>query len=107
MLDDWGLAPLTGPQRHDLLEVLADRTERASTLITSQLPITAWHEAIGDPTLADAICDRLVQTVHVIELQGRSMREVRAHTQRAGPRAAELQTRAPAKPVGRDKREPK
>jgi IstB-like ATP binding protein len=57
VLDDWGLASLTGPQRHDVLEVLEDRTERASTLITTQLPIKAWHEAIGDPTLADSICD--------------------------------------------------
>jgi DNA replication protein DnaC len=67
VLDDWGLAPLTGPQRHDVLEVLEDRTEHASTLITSQLPLKAWHEAIGDPTLADAICDRLVHTAHVLD----------------------------------------
>ncbi len=51
VLDDWGLVPLTGPQRHDVLEVLEDRTERTSTLLTTQLPIKAWHDAIGDPTL--------------------------------------------------------
>lgn len=107
VLDDWGLAPLTGPQRHDVLEGLEDRTERASTLIASQLPIQAWHEAIGDPTLADAICDRLVHTAHVIELQGPSMREVRAHAQRAVPTTADPPSRAPAKPAGRDTKEPK
>ena len=84
VLDDWGLAPLSGPQRHDVLEVLEDRTERASTLLTTQLPIKAWHEAIGDPTLADSICDRLIHTAHVIELHGPSMREVRAKAQRGG-----------------------
>lgn len=58
--------------------------ERASTLITSQLPVKAWHEAIGDPTLADSICDRLIHTAQVIELHGPSMREVRAKAQRGG-----------------------
>jgi DNA replication protein DnaC len=85
VLDDWGLAPLTGPQRHDVLEVLEDRTERASTLLTTQLPITAWHEAIGDPTLADAICDRLVHTAHRIELQGPSMRDPKVRAHRSPP----------------------
>ena len=82
-MDDWGLAPLTGPQRHDVLEVLEDRTERASTLITTQLPIKAWHEAIGDPTLADSICDRLVHTAHVLDLQGPSMRDPKVRSQRS------------------------
>lgn len=81
-IDDLGLAPLSSPERHDLLEVLEDRSERASTLITSQLPITAWHDVIGEPTLADAICDRLVHTAYVIELHGPSMRETRAKSQR-------------------------
>ncbi len=85
VLDDWGLAPLTGPQRHDVLEVLEDRTERASTLLTSQLPIKAWHEAIGDPTLADSICDRLVHTAHVLDLQGPSMRDPKVRTPRSHP----------------------
>ena len=85
VLDDWGLAPLTGPQRHDVLEVLEDRTERASTLITSQLPIKAWHEAIGDPTLADAICDRLVHTAHLLELQGPSMRDPKVRDPKRPP----------------------
>ena len=78
VIDDWGLAPLTSPERHDLLEVLEDRTERASTLITSQVPVKAWHELIGEPTLADAICDRLIHTAYVIELAGPSLRETRA-----------------------------
>jgi DNA replication protein DnaC len=85
VLDDWGLAPLTGPQRHDVLEVLEDRTERASTLLTSQLPIKAWHEAIGEPTLADSICDRLVHTAHVLELHGPSLRDPKVRGQRSHP----------------------
>lgn len=83
VIDDWGLSPLPGPARHDFLEVIEDRTERASTLLTSQLPIKAWHEAIGDPTLADAICDRLLHRAHVIELHGASLREARAKAERA------------------------
>jgi DNA replication protein DnaC len=100
VLDDWGLAPLTGPQRHDVLEVLEDRTERASTLLTSQLPIKAWHEAIGEPTLADSICDRLVHTAHVLELQGPSLRDPKVRTQghQANPGLAEPE-RAPIKPA--------
>ena len=100
VLDDWGLAPLTGPQRHDVLEVLEDRTERASTLLTSQLPIKAWHEAIGEPTLADSICDRLVHSAHVLDLQGPSLRDPKVRTQGhlANPGPAEPE-RAPIKPA--------
>jgi DNA replication protein DnaC len=78
VFDDWLLAPLKDPERRDLLEVVEDRYERASTLIASQLPVKAWHEAIGEPTLADALCDRLVHCAHKIELRGPSMRQVRA-----------------------------
>ena len=74
-IDDWLVAPLTEQQRHDLFEIIEDRYERAATLIATQLPVTSWHEAIGDPTLADAICDRLIHRAHRIELKGRSMRE--------------------------------
>ncbi|MGH2376434.1 MAG: IS21-like element helper ATPase IstB [bacterium] len=78
IIDDWGLAPLKDQERRDLLEVIEDRYERASTLITSQLPVKSWHEVIGDATLADAICDRLVHCAHRIELKGPSLREAKA-----------------------------
>jgi DNA replication protein DnaC len=78
IIDDWGLAPLKDQERRDLLEVVEDRYERASTLITSQLPVKSWHEVIGDATLADAICDRLVHCAHSIELKGPSLRETKA-----------------------------
>jgi len=64
IIDDWGLAVLTAPERRDLLEVLEDHHGRASTIVTSQLPVEHWHEAIGDPTFADAILDRLVHNAH-------------------------------------------
>ena len=75
VLDDWGLTPMTDPQRRDLLELLEDRYGKKSTIVTSQLPVTSWHEAIGDPTLADAILDRIVHNAHKIELKGESMRK--------------------------------
>jgi DNA replication protein DnaC len=73
-LDDWLLAPLTDAERRDLLEVIEDRSERGSTLVAGQLAIDGWHQAIGEPTLADAICDRLLHHAHRIELKGPSMR---------------------------------
>lgn len=79
ILDDWGLAPLTDEQRRDLLEILDDRHEKCSTIVTSQLPIKLWHEAIGDKTLADAILDRLVHNAYRLELKGDSMRKTRAN----------------------------
>lgn len=80
VLDDWGLAPLTAEQRRDLWEVLDDRYDRRSTLVTSQLPQENWYEALGDPSLADAILDRLVHNAHKIALQGESLRKQRATT---------------------------
>jgi len=74
VVDDFGLAPLKEAERRDLLEVLEDRYDRAATLVTSQLPFEHWHEAVGDPTLADAILDRLVHQAHRISLKGPSMR---------------------------------
>jgi DNA replication protein DnaC len=74
ILDDWGLSVLTLSERRDLLEILEDRHGRGSTLVTSQLPVEHWHEAIGDPTLADAILDRLVHNAHRLKLAGDSMR---------------------------------
>ncbi len=78
IFDDYGLAPLTQEQRHDLLEILEDRHGLKSTLVTSQLPVDHWHEQIGDPTLADAILDRLVHNAHKIQLKGESMRKTQA-----------------------------
>ena len=78
ILDDWGLAAMTKPQRHDLLEILEDRHGLKATLVTSQLPVEAWHEYIGDPTLADAILDRLVHNAYKIKLKGESMRKKNA-----------------------------
>jgi DNA replication protein DnaC len=74
-IDDWLLAPLTDGERRDLLEVIEDRSERASTLIASQLPATAWHAAIGEPSVADAICDRLIHQAHRLTLKGPTMRD--------------------------------
>jgi len=79
IIDDWGLQILTQTQRNDLLEIIEDRHGRGATLITSQLPIPHWHEAIGDPTLADAILDRLLHNAHKIKLKGESMRKKQAN----------------------------
>jgi DNA replication protein DnaC len=78
ILDDWGLEPLTAEQRHDLLEIVEDRYSRGATLITSQIPVDRWHDLIGDPTLADAILDRVVHNAHRIQLRGDSLRRKRA-----------------------------
>ena len=78
ILDDWGLAKLTTEHRRDLLEILEDRHGARSTLATSQLPIEKWHDIIGDPTLADAILDRLVHNAYKINLKGGSMRKRKA-----------------------------
>ena len=75
ILDDWGINPLEEGHRRDLLEVLDDRHQSASTIVTSQLPLNHWHDFIGDPTLADAILDRLIHNAHKIELKGESMRK--------------------------------
>ena len=77
VMDDWGLAMLTDQQRRDLLEILEDRYNLRATIITSQLPVAHWHEAVGDPTLADAILDRVVHNAYKINLSGNSMRKER------------------------------
>jgi len=74
-IDDFAIAPVTAPERNDLLELLDDRVGTRATLITSQLPVTSWHEWLNDPTLADAILDRIVHTAHKIALKGESMRK--------------------------------
>lgn len=75
ILDDFGLKPLQPSERHDLLEVIEDRHGTRSTLITSQLPISSWHEYVNDPTVADALLDRLLNHAHRIELKGESLRK--------------------------------
>ncbi len=75
VLDDLGLAPLNDSERRDLLEVIEERHGNASTLITSQLPVENWHDHIGDPTIAEAILDRLIHNAHRIQLKGGSMRK--------------------------------
>jgi len=75
ILDDWGLAPLSDENRRDLLEIVDDRHDRRATIITSQLPVEHWHDALGEPTLADAILDRLVHNAYKIVWQGESMRK--------------------------------
>jgi len=75
VLDDWGMAKLSDQERRDLLEVVEDRTGCRSTMVASQLPVSEWHEVIGEPTVADAILDRLVHSAHRITLKGGSMRK--------------------------------
>ena len=77
VLDDFGLAPLSDQTVRDLLEILDDRYDRASTLITSQLPLDQWHAYLGDRTVADAILDRLVHNAYKINLKGDSMRKAK------------------------------
>jgi len=74
-IDDFGLAPLADQSKRDLLEILEDRYDKKSTLITSQLPVDQWHAWIDEPTLADAILDRLVHNSHRVTLKGGSMRK--------------------------------
>jgi len=75
ILDDWGLEPLGAEQRHDVLEIVEDRYGRGATLITSQIPVDRWHDLIGEPTLADAILDRIVHNAHRLQLNGDSLRK--------------------------------
>jgi DNA replication protein DnaC len=83
ILDDWGLSPMIAEQRREVLEILEDRLGRGSTIVTSQLPVEHWHEVIGNPTLADAILDRLVHNSHRLNLKGESMRKAAAKRIRA------------------------
>jgi DNA replication protein DnaC len=84
VLDDFGAAPLRDEHRRDLLEILDDRYGVLSTLVTSQFPVTHWHELIGDPTLADAILDRLVHNAYKVNLKGESMRKRRKNLTQTG-----------------------
>jgi len=76
VIDDWGLAKLTEKERRDLLEILEDRHGISSTIIASQIPTDKWHDVIGDPTIADAVLDRLVHNAHMISIKGESMRKL-------------------------------
>jgi DNA replication protein DnaC len=77
VVDDWAMAPLSEPERRDFWEICEDRYQVRSLILTSQLPVTRWHEQIGDPTVADGILDRIVHNAHRIELRGDSMRKPR------------------------------
>ena len=79
VVDDWGIAPLSDQERRDILEVFEDRHGTRSTIIATQLPVDAWHAYIGEPTIADAILDRLVHNAHRIQLKGGSLRKKRTN----------------------------
>ena len=81
ILDDWGPEPMTASQRRDILEIVEERYGRGSTLVTSQIPVQQWFDVVGEPTLADAILDRLVHNAHKIELQGDSLRKLRKNVE--------------------------
>jgi len=78
VVDDWGIAQMSSQQYRDFLEILEDRSGNAATLITSQWPLSQWHELIGEPTIADAIMERLMHNAYRIELEGESMRKIRS-----------------------------
>jgi DNA replication protein DnaC len=92
ILDDWGPEPLNAEQRRDLLEIVEDRYDARSIIITSQLPVERWYEIVGNPTLADAILDRIIHSAYRIELTGDSMRKLKTGQ-------AELEAPLPAKEV--------
>ena len=85
ILDDWGLSVLTEPEQRDLLEIVEDRHQPVSTIVTSQVPVEHWHEIIGSPTLADAILDRLVHNAHRLPMTGESMRKLSARKRPLDP----------------------
>lgn len=109
ILDDWGPERFTASQRRDLMEIVEDRYGAGSTLITSQLPVEAWHEVIGEPTFADAILDRIVHNAYRLELDGPSMRKLKANEQaepeaRPSAKQAASSSSAPIKPAKGDQK---
>ncbi|MBO8129749.1 MAG: ATP-binding protein [Peptococcaceae bacterium] len=76
ILDDWGFTPIELKQARDLFDTLEDRNQSVSTLVVSQIPVSQWHEAIADPTIANTTLDRLVHNAYKIELRGESMRKI-------------------------------
>ena len=85
ILDDWGLAPLSDDNRRDVLELLEERQDCRATIVTRQLPVAHWHEAIGEPTLADALLERLVHNAYKMALKGDSMRKRQATVPKQAP----------------------
>jgi DNA replication protein DnaC len=81
ILDEWAVSPLSRRSRLDLLEIIEDRAGSGSLVVTSQMPVEQWHSFIGDPTIADAIMDRLIHRSHKIELRGESMRKLKESVQ--------------------------
>lgn len=77
-LDDWGLATLSASESRDILDIIDDRCQHRSTILASQLPLEHWHETMADPTVADAVLDRLVHTAHKIKLKGESLRKLKS-----------------------------
>ena len=92
VVDDLALQPLAAPQASDLLEVIEDRAQLRSTIVTSQLPVSGWHDSLGDATVADAILDRLVHNAHRLELRGESLRRPRER----GARTVDVAAVAPS-----------
>tara|TARA_R110002072_G_scaffold33030_9_gene100270 strand:+ start:22109 stop:22870 length:762 start_codon:yes stop_codon:yes gene_type:complete len=82
LIDDWAVSPITAKNRQDLLDLIEDRSGNGSLIITSQLPVSKWHDYLGEVTIADAILDRIVHQSHFIELDGDSMRKKQAAKQR-------------------------
>jgi len=82
LIDDWAMAPFSEAERRDFWEICEDRYQTRSMILTSQLPVSKWHEQIGDPTLADGILDRIVHNAHRIEMRGDSMRKTRSKPER-------------------------
>lgn len=78
IIDDWGMSPLNDAGKRDILEIMEDRHNVQSTLISTQYPVSEWHQLIDDPTLADAICDRLIHNAYQLSLKGESMRKMLA-----------------------------
>ena len=85
ILDDWGAHTMNDSQRLDILDIFEERYGRKSTLITAQAPVDKWHAIVGEPTVADAILDRIVHNAHRITLKGESMRKKTRHTQDVEP----------------------
>src|SRR5262249_51080907 len=105
VLDDWGPDRLSASQRRDLMEIVEDRYGRGSILITSQLPAATWHEVIGEPTLGDAILDRIVHNAYRLELDGPSMRKIKASEENVSTSSPVVTNAADGKPTKQQRNE--